>query len=104
MNFSSLRSSPLSHLSCSRSLFTTLNRRFYTTETTSPFSSPTIRSLLSANKDNTNNDNNTNKESVTVHGWVRSVRKQKQISFANINDGSCVKGLQAILNPEQAEK
>ncbi|KAI7853107.1 asparaginyl-tRNA synthetase [Circinella umbellata] len=84
--------------SCTRSLFTNINRRFYTTE--SPFSSPTIRSLLLAN----NKHNNETDESVTVHGWVRSVRKQKQISFANINDGSCVKGLQAILNPEQAEK
>ncbi|KAI9251484.1 asparaginyl-tRNA synthetase [Phascolomyces articulosus] len=88
MSWSPLRTS----LPCSRSLYSQW-KRFYTTET---FSSPTVRSLLGSNMEAGTH--------VTVNGWVRSVRKQKQISFANINDGTCVKGLQAILNPEQAEK
>jgi asparaginyl-tRNA synthetase len=43
-------------------------------------------------------------ENVTVRGWIRSVRKQKQVSFATVNDGSTLKGIQAILNEEDAEK
>ena len=39
---------------------------------------------------------------VAVRGWVRSVRKQKQVSFATINDGSNLKGIQAILNEKDA--
>lgn len=41
---------------------------------------------------------------VAVRGWVRSVRKQKQVCFATVNDGSNLKGIQAILNEEEAEK
>lgn len=41
---------------------------------------------------------------VAVRGWIRSVRKQKQVSFATVNDGSNLKGIQAILNGEDAEK
>lgn len=40
---------------------------------------------------------------VSVRGWVRSVRKQKQVSFATINDGSNLKGIQAILNEKDAQ-
>ncbi|CAM0135988.1 asparaginyl-tRNA synthetase [Umbelopsis sp. WA50703] len=40
---------------------------------------------------------------VSVNGWIRSVRSQKQVSFANVNDGSNLKGIQAILTPEQAK-
>jgi hypothetical protein len=43
-------------------------------------------------------------EHVTVNGWVRSVRKQKRVSFAEIDDGSTVNGLQAVLRPEQAKE
>jgi asparaginyl-tRNA synthetase len=41
---------------------------------------------------------------VAVRGWIRSVRKQKQVSFATVNDGSTLKGIQAILNEKDAEK
>lgn len=54
----------------------------------------TIKSLLAAKST----------EPITVHGWVRSVRKQKQIAFADINDGTTFKGLQATLDPALAEK
>jgi len=53
----------------------------------------TIKTIL--NEDGTN---------VAVRGWIRSVRKQKQVSFATVNDGSNLKGIQAILNGEDAEK
>jgi len=41
---------------------------------------------------------------VTVHGFVQSVRKQKKIAFAALSDGSSLEPLQAVLQPEQAEK
>lgn len=36
-------------------------------------------------------------EQLTINGWVRSCRRQKNISFAVINDGTNVKGIQAVL-------
>lgn len=41
---------------------------------------------------------------VVVNGFIRSIRNQKQRSFANVGDGSTNKPLQAILTPEQAER
>lgn len=41
-------------------------------------------------------------ENVTVHGWVRSVRRQKKIAFAVIGDGSSLDSVQAVLKPEDA--
>jgi asparaginyl-tRNA synthetase len=35
---------------------------------------------------------------VTVNGWVRSVRDQKQFAFVDLNDGSSVAGLQVVIN------
>jgi aspartyl/asparaginyl-tRNA synthetase len=35
-------------------------------------------------------------ESVEVHGWVRSVRKQKRVAFAALSDGSHPAGIQAV--------
>ncbi len=40
--------------------------------------------------------------SVTVNGYVRSLRKQKRVTFAAIGDGSTMESLQAVLKPEQA--
>lgn len=37
-------------------------------------------------------------EKVTIAGWVRSLRAQKQFSFLELNDGSTLKGFQVILN------
>ncbi|KAI7902037.1 asparaginyl-tRNA synthetase [Cokeromyces recurvatus] len=69
-----------------------IQKAHYTTNR-SILPSKTIKTILK--------DNSTN---VSVRGWVRSVRKQKQISFATINDGSTLKGIQAILNEKDAEK
>jgi asparaginyl-tRNA synthetase len=43
-------------------------------------------------------------ENAEVHGWVRSVRKQKKIAFAALGDGSTLDSLQAVLKPEQVEQ
>jgi asparaginyl-tRNA synthetase len=37
-------------------------------------------------------------ETVTVKGWVRTKREQKDFSFVEVNDGSSLAGLQAVLN------
>jgi asparaginyl-tRNA synthetase len=42
-------------------------------------------------------------EDSTVNGWIRSLRKQKKVAFAAIQDGSTIDSLQAVLKPEQAE-
>lgn len=42
--------------------------------------------------------------SITVNGFVRTIRKQKTKSFAAIGDGTSLEPFQAILQPSQAEK
>ncbi|KAK4999707.1 asparaginyl-tRNA synthetase [Elasticomyces elasticus] len=42
-------------------------------------------------------------ELVHVHGFIRTVRKQKNITFAAVGDGSCLDSLQAVFPPEHAE-
>ena len=37
-------------------------------------------------------------QQVTVAGWVRSVRDMKNFGFVTINDGSCFKDLQVVMN------
>ena len=37
---------------------------------------------------------------VTVAGWVRSVRDMKNFGFVMLNDGSCFKDLQVVMNRE----
>jgi len=36
---------------------------------------------------------------VVVHGWVRSRRDSKELSFLDVNDGSCQAGIQVIAEP-----
>ncbi len=38
---------------------------------------------------------------ITVLGWVRTVRTGKEVAFVEINDGSCMKNLQAVLTPSE---
>jgi asparaginyl-tRNA synthetase len=40
--------------------------------------------------------------SLVVMGWVRTKRESKEFVFLEINDGSCLKNLQAIVTPEAA--
>ncbi|KZF21767.1 asparaginyl-tRNA synthetase [Xylona heveae TC161] len=42
-------------------------------------------------------------KSLTINGFIRSVRKQKRFCFAAVGDGSTVQPLQAVLTPAQAE-
>jgi hypothetical protein len=42
--------------------------------------------------------------SVTVNGFIRSIRNQKQRSFAVIGDGTSLEPLQALLTPDQAQR
>ncbi len=35
---------------------------------------------------------------VTIQGWVRTKREQKSFTFLEVNDGSCLAGLQAVVN------
>lgn len=38
-------------------------------------------------------------EEISIGGIVRSVRAQKRVVFANVNDGSDMNGLQVVLDP-----
>ncbi len=42
-------------------------------------------------------------KNVTVCGWVRTIRQSKNIAFMEINDGSCFKGLQVVLDKENVQ-
>lgn len=39
-------------------------------------------------------------ETVTVKGWVRTKREQKEFSFVEVNDGSSMAGLQVVVNQD----
>jgi asparaginyl-tRNA synthetase len=39
---------------------------------------------------------------VVVKGWVRTLRKGKEVAFAALSDGSCLAPLQVVLTPELA--
>ncbi|PPQ74074.1 hypothetical protein CVT24_012944 [Panaeolus cyanescens] len=53
---------------------------------------PTIRQLLQQNPESSSSGTHT-----VVSGWIQSIRKQKNVSFAVITDGSSSKGLQTVL-------
>lgn len=38
---------------------------------------------------------------ITVYGWVKTIRDSKAIGFAEINDGSCFKGIQIVFEAEK---
>jgi asparaginyl-tRNA synthetase len=40
---------------------------------------------------------------VTVMGWARAVRAQKQVVFIQVNDGSCLANLQVVVRPEHPD-
>ncbi|KAG1843112.1 hypothetical protein DFJ58DRAFT_717829 [Suillus subalutaceus] len=67
-----------------------LLRRFASTSTLPP----TIRQLLSSLQPTGH------VTKVQLSGWIKSVRRQKNVTFAVINDGSCGSGLQAVLKPD----
>ncbi|WBW72689.1 mitochondrial asparagine-tRNA ligase Slm5 [Schizosaccharomyces osmophilus] len=40
---------------------------------------------------------------VDVHGWIRSLRKSKNVCFAMVSDGTCQQPIQVVATPEQAQ-
>jgi len=40
---------------------------------------------------------------ITLMGWVRAIRPQKNQTFVKINDGSCIAQLQIVVQPELAD-
>ena len=40
---------------------------------------------------------------VCVNGWVRSIRRGKEVSFITLNDGSCFASVQVVLSPDIAD-
>ncbi|KAG5518122.1 hypothetical protein PMAC_003308 [Pneumocystis sp. 'macacae'] len=43
-------------------------------------------------------------EIIIVNGWIKSLRKMKNVTFATINDGTTEKNLQSVFKPEQAKR
>ncbi|MBP3414886.1 MAG: asparagine--tRNA ligase, partial [Clostridia bacterium] len=41
--------------------------------------------------------------SVTVSGWVRTIRDSKTLGFIELNDGSCFKGVQIVFEADKVE-
>ncbi|CAN7031427.1 hypothetical protein BRARA_H00899 [Brassica rapa] len=39
-------------------------------------------------------------QSLSIMGWVRTLRSQSSVTFIEINDGSCLSNLQCVMNPE----
>ena len=66
-------------------------RRFASTSTSRLSLAPNIRQLLA------NSTPSDTEKTTTVSGWIKSIRKQKNMSFAVVTDGSSPKGLQAVL-------
>ncbi len=42
-------------------------------------------------------------QTVTVAGWVKTIRDMKNFGFLELNDGSCLRNLQAVLDAETLE-
>lgn len=42
-------------------------------------------------------------QTVTLYGWIRTVRKQKSFAFIELNDGSCLANLQIILEEKSPD-
>ncbi len=41
---------------------------------------------------------------MTANGWLRSVRRSKGVSFLDVTDGSCLSGIQAVVDAELSER
>ena len=42
-------------------------------------------------------------QSVTVYGWIRTLRDSKAIGFIELNDGSCFKSVQVVFEASKLE-
>ena len=39
-------------------------------------------------------------DEIEVHGWLRTARHAKGLTFLDVSDGSCMNGLQVVAPPE----
>jgi asparaginyl-tRNA synthetase len=70
----------------------------------STFSPPNLAALLTpASPPSVPQQRPSDHQPLTIHGYIRSVRKQKRIAFAAIGDGSTLHTVQAVLAPQLAE-
>lgn len=42
-------------------------------------------------------------QTVVVRGWIRTARQLKEFTFVEVNDGSCLKGIQVVLGQDLAD-
>ena len=56
---------------------------------------PSIRTVLASDPSD---------QTIEIEGWVRTKRDSKDFSFLEINDGSCLKNLQVIINRDDDSK
>ncbi|HEQ71605.1 MAG TPA: asparagine--tRNA ligase, partial [Spirochaetia bacterium] len=42
-------------------------------------------------------------QTLSVTGWIRTVRDSKEFAFAELNDGSCLSNLQLFLDKKKPE-
>ena len=42
-------------------------------------------------------------ETITVGGWVRTIRDSKALGFIELNDGSCFKGVQIVFQNDKID-
>ena len=43
-------------------------------------------------------------KNIRVNGWIRTVRKQKEMYFIEVNDGSCLRSIQIVFNTSNINK
>jgi asparaginyl-tRNA synthetase len=72
-----------------------VRRRFTTLSTLPPTIKETLRKPLPG-------ENGVSYPTV-VHGWIKSVRRQKKVTFAVVNDGTTVQGLQTVFSHPNEE-
>lgn len=83
-----------------RTFVTSLARLNHSSPTTAP--SPTLLRCAQVLQNSQQKPCSLEDQEIKLHGFIRSVRKQKRFAFAEISDGSAVSAVQAILNPVQA--
>ena len=99
MHHQSLRASRLALLRCSPG-----HRLWVRCSSSRSLSPPTIAALLRQSPPSLSSQQPPSSGgTLTLNGFVRSLRKQKRVAFAAVGDGSSLQTVQAVLTPEQAE-
>lgn len=66
-------------------------------------SNPSVASVLALRPDPNGLGGRPQRTQVTVAGFVRTIRNQKQRSFVELGDGSTLYALQAVVSPSHAK-